>query len=97
MKFQLHYVLFVETAVSYGQVPAKGREIQKRLKRKISPGTQRLKSSRTFGNQLGLANSPLCDREHMAFTIKKVLGKTYHTGNIKPQVNSSGEGQRAES
>lgn len=60
---------------------------------KTSPETWYLTSSRTLSNQLGLANSPLCDREHMAFIVKNV-GKACQRENTERQATSSDEWQR---
>lgn len=75
MKFQLCYILSVKAAVNYSQIPAKGREILKRLKRKASPETQYLIGSRALGKRFGLLNGLLCDKEHMALTLRKIFEK----------------------
>lgn len=95
MKFQLRYILLVKPAVNYSQIPAKGREILKRWKRKASPETQYLTGSRALGKRLGLVNDPLRDKEHMAFTLKeKFFKKHLREGNIEPQAATFGEGQK---
>lgn len=71
MKFQLCYILLVKPAVNYNQIPAKGREIPKRGKKKASPETQYLVGSRALGKRFGLVNGLLCGKEHMPFMLKK--------------------------
>lgn len=91
--------LLVKPAGNYSQIPAKDKEMLKRWKMKASPKTQYLTGSRALGKRFGFVNGLLCDKEHMAFTLKKKFWKSISekgTLNLKQLHLVKGKGRQKE-